>query len=77
LHITLPFYWTIQQANQEIQRIEELIKKEFGELAECSIQVDACSYNLCTFCPITECQERKYPLTKNWKWDYQKITELH
>ncbi len=77
LHLTLPFYWTIQQANQEIQKIEKLIQSEFGELAECSVQIDGCVPNLCIFCSIQNCNERKQPFTQNWKWDYQKITELH
>lgn len=77
LHLTLPFYWTIQQANQEITKIEKLIKSEFGELAECSIQVDGCYFDLCNFCSIKDCKERKQPFTEDWKWEYQKITELH
>lgn len=77
VHLTLPFYWTIQQANQEIQQIEKLIQTEFGELAECSVQIDGCVPNLCTFCSIQDCSERKQPFTENWKWEYEKITELH
>lgn len=77
VHLTLPFYWTIQQANQEIQLIEKLIQTEFGELAECSVQIDGCAPNLCTFCSIQDCSERKQPFTENWKWEYEKITELH
>ncbi len=77
LHLTLPFYWSIQQANQEIQRIEKLIQTEFGELAECSVQIDGCVSDLCTFCSIQNCSERKHPFSENWRWDYPKITELH
>ncbi len=76
-HLTLPFFWTIEQANQEIQIIENLIKKEFGELAECSIQIDACNENLCKYCSITNCKDRKFIFQENSQWDYQKVTQLH
>ncbi len=76
-HLTLPFYWTIEQANKEVQSIEKLVKNNFGELAECSIQVDGCKAVHCAFCAIKECLERKQNFQENWKWDYEKITELH
>jgi len=77
VHLTLPYYWTVQQASREILNIERLIKNEFGEMAECSIQIDACTENFCQFCTINDCNVRKMPLLYAWKWDYDQITHLH
>lgn len=77
LHLTLPFYWTVQQTTHEIKKIEELVKNEFGVLAECSIQIDGCSPNFCPYCSLPNCSQRSQQFMENWNWDYQKITELH
>lgn len=76
-HLVLPFYWTIEQATHEIQAIEKLIKMEFGDLAECSLQIEACSEKHCPFCNMNDCHARKKPKDVNLSWNEHHITELH
>lgn len=72
-HLTLPWYFTVQQAEKEIHSLESLVSDEFGGKVECFIHIDACKDFSCTICSVPECRERKHPLNRSLPWDFGNV----
>ena len=70
-HITLPFYYSLEEAHEEVTKIENLIKKETENEVELFIHADPCVPNSCAICSIKDCTVRKHPFVskKEWKSD--------
>ncbi|WP_238784939.1 hypothetical protein [Blattabacterium cuenoti] len=56
-HLTIPWYFiTIKKANEEVNNLTKLTKKNFGSKVELYVHVDTCSKNHCIFCFNKLCQ---------------------
>ena len=67
-HITLPWYLTIEKAHEEIDAVENLIKKEIGSDMEFFIHIDPCLPKSCSICSVKNCPERKSEQIKKLEW---------
>ncbi|AFJ90918.1 cation diffusion facilitator family transporter [Blattabacterium sp. (Blaberus giganteus)] len=73
-HLTVPWFFNIKEANQEIKKLTQLTKNEFGYKVELSVHVEACSNNHCAFCFNHSCQVRKNIFQKRILWTLDKIS---
>lgn len=60
-HVTLPWYWTIQQGHEEIHQIEAQINDALPKSYEFFIHVDSCRTSMCRICSL-QCDHRAAPL---------------
>jgi cation diffusion facilitator family transporter len=67
-HVTLPFYWSLQQAHDAIAEIEQLVNQRSGREVELFIHMDPCVPISCSICGLTECKERRSPFVKRVPW---------
>jgi cation diffusion facilitator family transporter len=67
-HMTLPWYFTVAEADNEIQELEKLIKSHFGDRAELFIHVDGCVPFQCKLCSMPNCQVRQEPFRQQLEW---------
>jgi len=73
-HMTLPWYYQVVQADEEIHKVEGLIKDHFStQEIEVFIHIDGCLPFQCKLCQIMECTERKEAFKGLLKWDEQNV----
>ena len=73
-HLTVPWYFNVHQAHDEIDRLSGLVKRHFGDSVELFVHSDGCLDFSCALCEKTECQERKHPFEKKIAWTMENIS---
>jgi cation diffusion facilitator family transporter len=74
-HLTVPWYLNVNEAHQEIDKLAELIRNEFGESLELFVHSDGCQDFSCKICPKSACPVRKHPFEKRITWTVENIAE--
>ncbi|MBL7964375.1 MAG: cation transporter [Flavobacteriales bacterium] len=67
-HVTLPWYYSLEQAHGEIAQIERLVNERLGRTVELFIHMDPCIPSSCAICSLAACPERKSPQTGSVEW---------
>lgn len=68
-HITMPYYYTLEQVHSEIKRVEKTINMHFEHgHVECFFHTDPCVPDSCPYCLILDCPVRSYPFEKRIEW---------
>lgn len=68
-HVTMPFYYSLEQVHEEISHIEKLIAAQGQSNVELFIHVDPCQPECCDYCSIEACPARKQSQQKKIEWD--------
>jgi len=58
-HVTLPWYWTIQEGHKEINQISHLMNENLPHNLEFFIHVDPCDHTMCKGCKLN-CNHREH-----------------
>jgi len=72
-HITLPWYFTVREAHQEIDAIEKMVQQKFGKSVEFFIHSDDCQPTSCKVCTKQHCDKRLNPLENKIEWTIENI----
>jgi cation diffusion facilitator family transporter len=72
-HLTVPWYFNVNQAHEEIEILGKLIRKDFGESLELFIHSDGCEYFQCPICDKKSCPVRQHEFTKEIVWTVDNI----
>ncbi len=67
-HVTLPWYFDVRRAHDEIEEIDCLVNQNVSSRVEFFIHVDPCSSKSCPHCLLTDCQVRQAPFQKKIEW---------
>lgn len=67
-HLTMPFYFTLEQIHEEIKTLEFKITEHMQRDIEFFIHTDPCLPTSCSICMIKSCKERKNEFKKNLVW---------
>ncbi|MCX6182686.1 MAG: cation diffusion facilitator family transporter [Bacteroidetes bacterium] len=67
-HLTVPWYLNVNEAHQEVDSLEKLVRDKFGESVELFIHTDGCVDFSCKVCSKTECPVRKFDFVKRIDW---------
>jgi cation diffusion facilitator family transporter len=73
VHLTLPWYWTVKQADREIHELERLIAEHFQGKVELFIHIDSCMPFSCQICNVQPCAERQAPFAGQLEWTLENI----
>ena len=68
-HLTLPRYYSVEQAHEAMDRIDKLVTAEFGRQMEFFIHVDPCLPIGCGICSKTDCPVRSIPFAASLDWE--------
>ncbi|MCS6821441.1 MAG: cation diffusion facilitator family transporter [Microscillaceae bacterium] len=74
-HVTLPWYWSLQESHAEIKKIERIIKEKVDNPTEVFIHTDPCLPFSCTICQIKECQHRQQTFQRTITWEVYNLRE--
>lgn len=72
-HMTLPWYYTVAEADKEIDALENLIKEHFKNQVELFIHIDGCKPYQCKLCALEPCPERKVALQSRLQWNIKNV----
>lgn len=72
-HVTMPFYYNLQDAHVVLDSLTDTLKSHFKQQIEFFIHADACIFSQCELCNIDECNYRKKPFVKYAIWDHHSI----
>lgn len=73
-HVTIPWYFNVREAHDELQAVEDLIGERFGPAVESFIHADACLPESCPICTKMDCPVRQKPFMKKIVWDLDNLT---
>ncbi len=72
-HMTLPWYYTVKDADAEIHVLEEMIKQHFDNKVEVFVHIDACQPYQCKLCAVTNCPHRQAPFIAQHEWNRENV----
>jgi cation diffusion facilitator family transporter len=78
-HMTLPWYYSVKQAEAEIHALEDLIREKFDNTVEMFVHIDACMPYSCKLCGLAECDVRQGSFKGQMEWtvDNVRIDKKH
>lgn len=74
-HITLPYYYSLREAHQEMEKVIILLAKNSKRQVEFNFHMDDCKPKSCEICQIQNCPVREFPFLKRIEWTPQAITQ--
>lgn len=72
-HMTMPWYYTVKDSEQEIHHVEQLIKQHFGSQVEIFIHIDACVDYSCKLCALENCPVREQDFQQLITWNAENV----
>ena len=74
-HFTVPWYFNVQQAHDEVEVLNQRIVQEFHENIEMFVHTDACIPPAsCSVCTLDQCPVRQAPFQKRPDWTLENVT---
>jgi cation diffusion facilitator family transporter len=73
-HITVPWYFNVQEAHEEIDILEKKANEAFGNRVEIFAHTDFCYESACSICTKEQCPERKHPFEKKLEWTFENVS---
>ncbi|MFN8152955.1 MAG: cation diffusion facilitator family transporter [Bacteroidia bacterium] len=67
-HLTLPFYYTLEEVHHEIKLLENELNRDFHNHVELFVHTDPCLPVQCRLCSLKECMFRKEPFIRTVEW---------
>ena len=74
-HVTLPWYYTLEQTHAEIDNVEQLINEHSQYPVEIFIHPDPCIPECCKLCQLSDCKVRQHTFEKKVEWNFTNATE--
>jgi cation diffusion facilitator family transporter len=74
-HLTVPWYLNVHQAHDEIDKLANLIRKDFGESLELFVHSDGCLYFQCHICRKKDCPVRQHNFKQESVWTVENIIQ--
>lgn len=72
-HLTLPWYFTVEEAGAEVSKLEEMVRNEFQGKVECFIHIDASAKVACAVCNNFACTDRTHLQRAPSDWTLENV----
>jgi len=73
-HLTVPWYFNVNEAHFEVDKLEKLVKENFGESVELFVHIDGCLQFSCKLCNLKDCAVRQSEFIKRIEWNRENIS---
>ena len=73
-HLTVPWYFNVNEAHDEIEEVTSLLRKNYGDALEIFIHSDACVGYSCSICIKSDCSVRQKALVRKIEWTMENIS---
>ncbi|MCA6363605.1 MAG: cation transporter [Bacteroidetes bacterium] len=68
VHLTLPWYLSLETAHDEVDAVGRLVNRSMGEDVEFFIHADPCIPSSCAICNVQNCEQRKEAFQREVEW---------
>ncbi|WP_417428212.1 cation diffusion facilitator family transporter [Halpernia sp.] len=75
-HLTLPWYYELRDAHNEMEEVVKLIAKNSDRKIEFNIHMDDCKEFSCEICQVENCPVRLHAFKKKIIWDEKNISQV-
>ncbi len=75
-HITLPWYYSLRDAHNEMEKMIILLAKNIKRSVEFNFHMDDCKPISCGVCQIKDCPVREKEFVKRVKWTPENVTSV-
>jgi cation diffusion facilitator family transporter len=72
-HMTLPWYYTLEESHKEVDDLDKLATTEFSHEIEFFIHADPCLPKSCSICEMKDCKVRKNNFVKRLEWNMSNV----
>jgi cation diffusion facilitator family transporter len=74
-HLTVPWYYHVNEAHVEVKALEELADDTFPHALEMFVHLDGCEPpGSCRICPVQDCKVRQHAFEERLEWTFENIT---
>ena len=73
-HLTIPWYFNINEGHKEVDELEKIVKSNFGDSVELMVHTDGCLDFSCKICDKKECAVRKYTFQQKIEWTIENVS---
>lgn len=74
-HLTVPWYYNVQQAHEEVDQLAKVVRTEYGESLELFVHSDGCMYFQCPLCEKKACPVRQHSFKERMPWTVENILQ--
>lgn len=74
-HLTVPWYFNVHEAHDEIDQLAGQIRNDFGESLELFVHSDGCLYFQCHICSKGDCPVRQHSFKGKIEWQLDNILQ--
>lgn len=75
-HLTLPYYFELRKAHDEMEEVIKSIVKKTDRKIEFNFHMDDCKPHSCAICQIPDCPVRSQNFVGKVNWNTENITQL-
>lgn len=75
-HITLPWYYSLRDAHNEMENMILLLAKNTKRTVEFNFHMDDCKPISCQICQINDCKVREKQFVKRVEWTAENVTNV-
>ncbi|MEO7446549.1 MAG: cation diffusion facilitator family transporter [Ferruginibacter sp.] len=73
-HLTVPWYFNVNEAHKEIDLLSGLVREQYGETVELFVHSDGCLPTSCPICKKGDCPVRQKEFIKTITWTMENIS---
>ncbi|GAB3304497.1 cation diffusion facilitator family transporter [Hymenobacter tenuis] len=74
-HVTMPYYFSLEQTHEQVHRIEVLVDQEFEVQVEMFVHADPCTFAACSHCHMPDCPVRQHPFSQEIPWTMANVAK--
>ncbi len=72
-HLTLPYYWPLNQVHDEVHKFEDTLKSGYANEVEIFVHTDPCINQCCSYCRIADCPVRAFAFVRDVDWTAENL----
>ena len=72
-HLTLPYYWPLDQVHDEVHKFEDTLKDGFTNEVEIFVHTDPCMKECCAHCRVADCPVRAFAFVRDVAWTAENL----
>lgn len=72
-HLTVPYYLNVNEAHNEVDKLEKFVKNHFEDNVELFVHLDGCMDFSCKICTKVDCPVRKFPFQQKIEWNLRNV----
>lgn len=73
-HLTIPWYFNINEGHTEVKELEDMVRENFGENVELFVHTDGCIPFSCSICTKPDCDVRQHDMNKKIIWNVENVS---